>query len=89
MMSTHYLLSDSVNTIRQAQKAGPHRSDVEHGGIFDDAAAAAARDKFSRAQEDPELSSWKESHKATHGMEGGVAGLEHLEDRYATTRGDH
>ena len=88
MLSTHYLLSDSVNTIRQAQRTGSVKSGDDHTSISDDA-AAAARDKLTRVQEDPDLSSWKESHKATHGMEGGVAGLEHLEDRYATTRGDH
>lgn len=88
MLSTHYLLADSVNTIRRAQRASPAKSGDDHVGIFDDA-TAAARDKFARAQEDPDLSSWKAGQTATHGMEGGVAGLEHLEDRYATTRGDH
>jgi hypothetical protein len=88
MLSTHYLLSDSVNTIRQAQRAPAVKTADEHAGILDDA-TIAARDKFGRAQEDPDLKSWKASQVATHGMESGVAGLEHLEDRYATTRGDH
>lgn len=52
--------------------------------MFDDKAA-----ELAKAVEDPDLRSWKAGEGAAHGMEGGVAGMEDLVDRYATTRGDH
>lgn len=82
MASTHYLLSDSVNRIRQRQRTPLAESGP--GQLFDDPAS-----RLSRASEDPDLRSWKASEGARHGMEGGVAGQEDLVDRYATTRGDH
>lgn len=84
MASTHYLLSDSVNTIRQRQRAPAEEGTAGHGRIFDDKAS-----ELARAVEDPDLRSWKAGEGAAHGMEGGVAGMEDLVDRYATTRGDH
>lgn len=84
MASTHYLLSDSVNTIRQRQRAPTDDPAAGHVRMFDDKAA-----ELAKAVEDPDLRSWKAGEGAAHGMEGGVAGMEDLVDRYATTRGDH
>ncbi|KAJ9094939.1 hypothetical protein QFC21_005731 [Naganishia friedmannii] len=92
MLTTHYLLSDSVNTIRRTQAEDRETSSTgpDHVRLFDDPAAALAKDRSKGKQvEDPYLSSWKASEKATHGMEGGVAGLENLADKYATSHGDH
>ncbi|KAJ9108209.1 hypothetical protein QFC20_003573 [Naganishia adeliensis] len=84
MASTHYLLSDSVNTIRLRQRAPTDDPAAGHVRMFDDKAA-----ELAKAVEDPDLRSWKAGEGAAHGMEGGVAGMEDLVDRYATTRGDH
>ncbi|KAJ9120437.1 hypothetical protein QFC24_005109 [Naganishia onofrii] len=92
MLTTHYLLSDSVNTIRrtQAEDRSASSAGPDHVRLFDDPAAALAKDRLQGKQvEDPYLSSWKASEKATHGVEGGVAGLEDLADKYATSHGDH
>lgn len=91
MMTTHYLLSDSVNTIRQRQRVAPNDDTAtSHVRMFDDSATGLANERSSsKVLEDPDLSSWKLSQDAKHGMESGVAGMEDLVDRYATTRGDH
>jgi hypothetical protein len=92
MLTTHYRLSDSVNTIRrtQAEDRSASSAGPDHVRLFDDPAAALAKDRSQGKQvEDPYLSSWKASEKATHGVEGGVAGLEDLADKYATSHGDH
>ncbi|KAJ9115467.1 hypothetical protein QFC22_005225 [Naganishia vaughanmartiniae] len=92
MLTTHYLLSDSVNTIRRTQAEDRETSSIgpDHVRLFNDPATALAKDRSQGKQvEDPYLSSWKASEKAPHGMEGGVAGLEDLVDKYATSHGDH
>jgi len=46
-----------------------------------------SKDASGGASDDPDFRSWKDAQGT--GFEAGVGGMEALEDRYASTRGDH